>query len=107
MAAFEFMVAIITVLSVILLGISLLAVKRERSWRLILSSVVFFLFLVEGVILSLSIFANDYNDWANETTFLLSMNVLILLFLFFSVFSPPKAKKKPASKPKSQDDKKR
>jgi ABC-type Fe3+ transport system permease subunit len=107
MAAFEFLVAIITVLSAVLLGISLLALKRERSWRLILSSVVFFLFLVEGLILSLSIYGNDYDDLTNENTFLLSMNVLILLFLFFSVFSPPKPKKKPASKPKSEDDKKR
>jgi hypothetical protein len=91
----------------VLLVINLLAYKRERSWRLILSSVVFILFLIEGLILSLSIFSNDYEDFANEPTFLLSMNVLILLFLFFSVFSPPKTKKKSASDLKSEDDKKR
>lgn len=107
MVAFEFLVAIITVLSLVLLGINLLAYNRERSLRLILSSVVFLLFLVEGIILSLSIFQKDYDELINEPTFLLSMNVLILLFLFFSVFSPPKTKEKSTSDSKKEDDKKR
>lgn len=106
MAAFEFLAAIITVISLVLLIISLLAYKRERSWRLILTSFVFLLFLVEGLLLTLSIFSNDFDYFSSDLTFTLSINVLVLLFLFFSVFSPPKGKNKPKSHPKKGDDKK-
>lgn len=107
MAAFEFLVAIITVLAFVLFVINLLAYKRERSWRVLLSLVVFFLFLIEGIVLSLTIFSNDYDDLANEPIFILSMNVLVLIFLFFSVFSPPKTSKNPTKKNDSEDVKKR
>jgi uncharacterized membrane protein len=92
MAGFEFLVAIISVLSALLLVISILAYKRERTWRLLITSTVFGIFLIKGVILSLSLFTNDFEGFANNVSFLLLIDVIILLFLFFSMISPAKTK---------------
>jgi hypothetical protein len=104
MAAFEFLAAIITILALVLLIVSILAFTRERSWRFILASFVFLLFLLEGLILTLSIFMDDFDSFSTDLTFILAVNVLILLFLFFSVFSPPKKRKKPEHPQKKGDD---
>jgi SNF family Na+-dependent transporter len=105
MAAFEFLAAIITVIALVLLIISLIAYGREGSRRLILTSFVFLLFFIEGIILTLSIFLDDLDYFSSDMTFILSVNVLILLFLFFSVFSPPKERKETTKRPKKKDDK--
>lgn len=104
MAGFEFLVAIISVLSALLLVISILAYKRERTWRLLIISAVFGIFFIKGIILSLLVFTNNFNDYANSVTFLLSIDVIILLFLFFSIISPPKTKTetKPTTKIKKE-----
>lgn len=104
MAGFEFLVAIITVLSVLLLVISLIAYKRERTWRLLITSLVFGIFLIKGLIFTLSIFTNDFDDYTNSVNFLLAIDVIILLFLFFSMISPAKTKTetKPTTKIKEE-----
>ena len=102
MAGFEFLVAIISVLSALLLVISILAYKRERTWRLLIISAVFGIFFIKGVILSYSVFTNNFDDYANSVTFLLSIDVIILLFLFFSIISPTKTKTKPTTKIKKE-----
>jgi hypothetical protein len=88
----------------VLLIIGLLAYKKERSWRLILTSVVFALFFAEGLILTLSILIDDLDYFSSDLTFILSVNVLVLLFLFFSVFTPPRTKKKSKTHSKKGDD---
>jgi hypothetical protein len=106
MAGFEFLVAIISALSALLLVISLLAYKRERSWRLLVTSMVFCIFLIKGLILSITIFTDNFDDLAENLTFLLSIDVIILLFLFFSLLAPPKTKEKPKIEPRNEDGKK-
>ncbi len=90
MAGFEFLVAVITVLAAVLLFISILAYNRARSWRLLFVSVVFLLFLLKGIVMSLSIFTSTLKDVENELVLHLFFDVIILLFLFISVLSPPK-----------------
>lgn len=94
MEGFEFLVAVITVLAAVLLSISVLAYKRERSWSLLFASVVFTLFLVKSIVLSLSIFTSTLKDLENDLVFHLFFDVIILLFLFISVLSPPKKREK-------------
>jgi len=106
MAGFEFLVAIISALSALLLVISLLAYKRERTWKLLVTSMVFSIFLIKGLILSISIFTDNFGEITESLTFVLAIDVVILLFLFFSLLSPPKSKEKPESEPKSRDGKK-
>jgi len=84
------MVAVITVLAAVLLLLCILAYKRERSWRLLFASVVFALFLVKGIVMSLSIFSSVLKDVENALVFHLLFDVIVLLFLFISVLSPPK-----------------
>lgn len=94
MEGFEFLVGVITVLAAVLLTISVLAYKRERSWSLLFASVVFSLFLVKGLVMSLSIFTSTLKDVENDLVFHLFFDVIILLFLFISVLSPPKKREK-------------
>jgi hypothetical protein len=103
MAGFELLVAIISVLSAVLLVISALAYKREGTWKLLITSMIFCIFLIKGLILSISIFTDNFDDLANNITFILLMDVVILLFLFFSLLSPPKSKKKSEHVPESED----
>lgn len=82
--------AVITVLAAVLLLLCILAYKRERSWRLLFASVVFALFLIKGTVMSLSIFSSALKDVENDVVFHLLFDVIVLLFLFISVLSPPK-----------------
>ena len=90
MEGFEFLVAVITVLAAVLLLLCILAYKSESSWRLLFASVVFALFLVKGIVMSLSIFTSALKDVENDVVFHLFFDVIVLLFLFISVLSPPK-----------------
>ncbi len=105
MAAFEFLAAIITVIALVLLIISILAYRREGSWRLILTTFVFLLFFIQGIILTLSVFVDDLDYFSSDLTFILSVNVLILLFLFFSIFSPAKTEKRTKRNSLKEDEK--
>ena len=94
MEGFEFLVGVVTVLAVVLFSISVLAYSRERSWRLLLASVVFGLFLIKGLIMTLSIFTSALKDVQKDWVFHLLFDVIILLFLFLAVLSPSKERKK-------------
>jgi len=94
MEGFEVLVAILTVLAALLLLISILAYKREGSWRLIIVAIVFAIFLIKGIIMTVSIFTPDLEDLPDELGFHLIFDVIILLFLFFALLSPPKSGKK-------------
>ncbi len=91
---FELLAGIVMVLAAVLLFVSILAYKRERSWRLMLAGVVFTLFLIKGIILSISIFYKPLEDTSQSVVFHLLFDVVILLFLFFAVLSPPKSRAK-------------
>jgi cytochrome bd-type quinol oxidase subunit 2 len=106
MAAFEFLAAIITVIALVLLIISFLAYRTEGSLMLLLTSIVFLLFFIEGIILTLSIFVDDLESFSSDLTFVLLINVVILLILFFSVFNLPKKEKATEKPPEKKDDKK-
>jgi ABC-type Fe3+ transport system permease subunit len=88
---FELLAGIVTVLAAVLLFVSILACRRERSWRLMLAGVVFTLFLIKGIILSISIFYKPFENTSQSVVFHLLFDVIILLFLFFAVLSPPKS----------------
>lgn len=94
MEGFEILVAIVTVLAALLLLINILAYKREGSWGLILASIVFVIFLIKGIIMTLTIFTSFLEDLPDEPGFHLIFDVIILLFLFFALLSPPKSRKK-------------
>jgi hypothetical protein len=94
MEGVEIAVAIICVLALVLLAINLLAYKRERSRRLLLTIVVFALFFVKGVVMSISIFTTSLDDVAENMVLYFAFDAVILLFLFFSILSPPKSRVK-------------
>lgn len=94
MEGFELLVAVVSVLAAVLLIISILAYKRERSWRLLFASIVFALFLIKGIVMSISIFTSTTIDLEKDWIFHVLFDVIILLFLFISVLSPPKERKK-------------
>lgn len=94
MEGFELLVAVMSVLAAVLLSISILAYKRERSWRLLFASIVFALFLIKGIVMSISIFTSTMIDLEKDWVFHVLFDVIILLFLFISVLSPPKERKK-------------
>jgi hypothetical protein len=90
MEIFEVLVPIVLVLAAVLLFISILAYKRERSWRLLLVGVVFAILLIKGLIMSLSIFTTGLDSLYDSIAFHLLFDVIILLFLFFAVLNVPK-----------------
>jgi hypothetical protein len=104
MAGFELQSAIITVLALALFIISILAYKKERTWRLLVTSVVFVLFLIKGIIMTISIFTNNLDDFASDLTFHLTLDLVILLFLFISVLAPPKTRKESKTMVEEKDE---
>jgi ABC-type Fe3+ transport system permease subunit len=106
MEGYEIGVAIVTVLALVLLIISLLAYKRERSGKFLITALVFVIFLIKGLVMTLSIFTTHFQNESDILTFSVFFDVIILLFLFFSGLTPPKTKKMPKSgSKKSQDEK--
>ena len=106
MEGFEVLVAIVTVLAAVLLFFAVMAYKKERSMRLLLISVVFALFLVKGLVMTLSIFTTTLEDTSNSLIFHLSFDVVILLFLFFTALQRPKSKEEADSAPKDKKEEK-
>jgi ABC-type Fe3+ transport system permease subunit len=106
MEGYEIGVAIVTVLALVLLIISLLAYKRERSMKFLITALVFVIFLIKGVVMSLSIFTTHFQNKSDILTYSVFFDVAILLFLFFAGLSPPTSDKIPKSESKnSQGDK--
>ena len=106
MENFEVLVAIVTVLAAVLLAISTLAYRRESSWRLLFASVVFFIFLLKGIVMSISIFDPTFKDTTDSPIFHSLFDVVILLFLFFAVIQVPKNRQKAESASKDADEEK-
>ena len=106
MIGFEMLVAIVTVLAAVLFFLSILAYKKERSRRFLLAGVVFALFLVKGLVMTLSIFTTTLEDTSNSLIFHLSFDVVILLFLFFTALQRPKSKEEADSAPKDKKEEK-
>lgn len=105
MEIFEVLVPIILVLAGVLLVISMIAYKRERSWRLLLAGVVFGLFLIKSIVMSISIFTDNLEGISDSINFHLLFDVILLLFLFFAVLKTPKNKEE--VEPDSKDAKKK
>lgn len=101
MEGYEIGVAIVTVLALVLLIISLLAYKRERSLKFLITALVFVIFLIKGIIMSLSIFTSHFKNESDILTYSVFFDVAILLFLFFAGLSPPKTQKMPISESKN------
>ncbi len=106
MEGYEIGVAIVTVLALLLLIISLLAYRRERSLKILLSSVVFTIFLIKGVIMSLSIFTSHFQNQKDIITLSVFFDVAILMILLFAGLSSPKTDWAPKSASKSPKERK-
>ncbi len=104
MENFEVLVAIVTVLAAVLLFISILAYKRERSWRLLFATVVFSLFLIKGMVMTLAILNYAFVSTIDSQAFHLLFDVVILLFLFFAVIKVPKNRQKAESASRDADE---
>ncbi|UCF07486.1 MAG: hypothetical protein JSW28_07500 [Thermoplasmata archaeon] len=94
MEGFEVIVAMVTVLSAVLFAISLLAFFRERSWRLMIISIVLAFFLLKGIVLSVAILLTSYEDTSDLLTIIVLLDAVILLFLFFTGFRGAATEKK-------------
>ena len=94
MAGFEILAAILTVLAAVLFSLSIIAYSRERAWRLLVAIVVFALFLVKGMIITISIFTTSLEEISNSVDFHLWFDVIIIIFLFFTVIREPKDREK-------------
>jgi hypothetical protein len=106
MEGYEIGVALVTVLALVLLIISLLAYKRERSPKFLITALVFVIFLIKGLVMTLSIFTSHFQNESGILTLSVFFDVVILLFLLFTGLSPPKPEKIQKSESKnSQGDK--
>lgn len=74
----------LTIFSFGLLIISILSYKRSKNKKIIFINLVFILFLLKGILLSLSVFLLDLQDYIS-ITILAILDLLILLLLFFAV----------------------
>ena len=106
MEGFEVLVAIVTVIAAVLLFISALAYKRERTRGLLFTTVIFALFLIKGVALTLFIFTSSLEDASNMLILSLLFDVVVLLFLFFATLSAPKYRKRSNIESKKTKEKK-
>jgi glucan phosphoethanolaminetransferase (alkaline phosphatase superfamily) len=100
MEGYEIGVAIVTVLAFVLLIISLIAYKRERTGKFLLTALVFLIFLIKGLIMTLSIFTSHFKNDSDILMYSVFLDVVILLFLFFAGLRPPRSEKKPKSESK-------
>ncbi|UCE38031.1 MAG: hypothetical protein JSW00_01965 [Thermoplasmata archaeon] len=105
MEGFEIAVAMVTVLAFVLLIISALAYKRERSRGILFAALVFLIFLVKGIILTLSIFTSSFKDESDLLTYSVFFDAAILIFLFFWILTPPKSREKSESESKKNQNK--
>jgi len=74
--------ACITIFALGLLIVSLLSYRRYKNGKLLFVSLVFGIFLIKGLILSLSLFYNQFADiTSNPYIGLLDLMMLVLLFM--------------------------
>ena len=71
----------ITIFSIGLFCVSILSYLKSKNRKLLFVSTVFLLFILKGIILSLSLFLSDLNLFINIE--ILSIFDLIVLFLLF------------------------
>jgi len=75
-------IACITVFSLGLLVVSLLSYKKHKNTKLLFVSVVFFIFFIKGIVLSLGIFLDYFSNLTYSIYLgLLDLVVLIMLFI--------------------------
>lgn len=74
--------ACITIFALGLLLISLLSYRKYKNAKLLVVSLIFFVFFVKGIILSLGLFNEQLSDLiSNPYTGLFDLAVLVLLFV--------------------------
>lgn len=71
------------VFSLGLLIVSLLSYRRYRNGKLVFVSLVFLVFLVKGMLLSLSVFSNNFSEFFTNP-YLGFLDVCALVFLFLA-----------------------
>jgi hypothetical protein len=77
--------ACITIFSLGLLLISLSGYKRHKNPKLIFVSLVFILFLIKGLLLTLNVFFDDFIP-LNFDPILGIVDIIMLLFLYMATF---------------------
>lgn len=77
--------ACVTIFSLGLLVVSLASYRRYRNGKLLVVSTVFFVFLVKGVLMSLSLFSSEFSMFnilvSGSYSGLLDLVILVLLFV--------------------------
>ena len=74
--------AFVTIFSAGLLIISLLSYKKHRNKKLLFVSLVFFILLIHGILLSLGLFYDEFTVWTSPPYVgLFDLIILISLFI--------------------------
>ncbi len=89
MEHFEVGRAILLVLAGVLFIFTLFALKRAKNKRLVFATVVFGIFLVKGMLLTFAMFNGDLENIIETLWFHLTFDIVVLLFLFFSIMRTP------------------
>jgi len=75
--------AFITIFSVGLLAISLASYKKYKNKKLLFVSLVFFVLLIKGILLSLNLFTEEYSI-LNSLQYVGIFDLIILVLLFIA-----------------------
>jgi len=74
--------AFITIFSIGLLAVSLASFKKYKNMKLLFVSLVFFVFLIKGILLSIGLFYEDITIIFSSTYIgLFDLIILVLLFI--------------------------
>lgn len=74
--------AFITIFSIGLLAVSLASFKKYKNMKLLFVSLVFFVFLIKGILLSIGLFYEDITTILSSTYIgLFDLIILVLLFI--------------------------
>ena len=81
-----FIVAIITILSLILLIVTLIGYHEYKSSKLLVISFIFLFLLIRGIILSLGLFYNQINTITSSPyIWVFDLLILVVLYLAYSI----------------------
>ncbi len=76
--------AFVTIFSVGLLVVSIASYRKYKNLKLLFVSLVFFIFLIKGILLSLGLFYEEIEVLTNTSTYIGLFDLVILIMLFLA-----------------------
>ena len=76
--------AFVTIFSVGLLVVSIASYRKYKNLKLLFVSLVFFIFLIKGILLSLGLFYEEIELLTNTSTYIGLFDLVILIMLFLA-----------------------